>query len=110
MTGIHEDPEDVRTLRSAQRAKKDDSVHLQTALKWLLSDAKNGWYLLDWLEDVCGVNGCPHRPGDPYTTAFNVGKQDVGRHIRQEAEASDPQQYARMLNARLIEKGDKNNG
>lgn len=29
----------------------------------------------------CGINADPHVPGDPFTSAYNNGRQRVARHI-----------------------------
>lgn len=109
MTAPHEDPAEVKALRRAQRAKKDDRVHLTESARWVMSDPR-GWVLVEWLEQI-GLCDQQVFATDPYRTAFNAGQNNVGLQIRATVQEADPQAYARMMNARIAQRGeDEANG
>lgn len=54
-------------------------------------DTDNGKKVLKDLSDFCGYNIDCHTPGDPYETAYKLGKQRVIRRIQGYLDLTDNQ-------------------
>jgi hypothetical protein len=86
-------------------ARRDDRRHGREDAETLrrLMGHGHGRAFMYRLLNRCHIHNTPVVPGDPYTSAFNFGREDVGKQLVKELMRACPELYVKMLSEAVAE-------
>lgn len=87
------DPQAVNLARKKSSRRTADRLEMVKAMMELPRGREWMYNLLD----SCFIFGNPFVPGQPDSTAFNLGMANVGKRILQDINTAAPDQYMLML-------------
>lgn len=86
------DPKAVNNARKKAGRKKADELE---AVRVVMGTAQGRAWMFNLLES-CMIFGNPFVPGQPDSTAFNLGQANVGKRLLSDIMVAAPEQYMAM--------------
>ncbi len=89
-----DDPKQIK--KAKKKAEFNDALKLDV-IRGVMSTPAGRWWVYGFL-DSCFIYGNPFVPGEPDTTAFNLGAANIGKILLADVQVACPDLYLTMIN------------
>ena len=104
--GIYDASDPIAVDNAAKEAARRDAEDRETFRIWM--SHPNGRDLLYRMMDACDIFGSAFVSGESDTTAFRLGRQDVGKMLLLVPCQNHPDLYMKMMNEQRIDREARN--